>query len=143
VHDLQGAQSATDCKAQSARTAEIRDAFVRAHAQCARGRNGRQTVLEEFTMGPVANDAQLKIMKSDSIELLMQFIASSHLSFRRAGGWPFWNVIHPAMELAQAACAGRSLRTFFRMCTARLWRGSSFRSRTRGSTALRITITTF
>jgi hypothetical protein len=46
-------------------------------------------------------------MKSHTIELLMQFIASSHLSFRQAGGWPLWNVIHSAIELAQAACAGR------------------------------------
>jgi hypothetical protein len=30
----------------------------------ARGRDGRQTVLEEFTVERVANDAQLKIMKS-------------------------------------------------------------------------------
>jgi hypothetical protein len=66
--------------------------FVPAHYT--RLRNGRQTVLEEFTVGCVANDAQLKIMKSHAIELPMQFIAPSHLSFLQAGGWPFWSVIH-------------------------------------------------
>jgi hypothetical protein len=81
--------------------------FVRARAQCPRVRNGRQTALEEFAVGRVANDAQLKIVKSQTIELLMQFIASSHLSFRQAGGDPFWNVIHSAMELVQAPCPGR------------------------------------
>jgi hypothetical protein len=58
-----------------------------------RDQNGRQTVLEEFTMGRVANDALLEIMKSHTIELPMQFMAPSHLSFRQAGPWPFWNVI--------------------------------------------------
>jgi hypothetical protein len=47
---------------------------------------GRETVFEEFTVGCVANDEQLKMMKSHIIELLMQFIASSPLSLRRAGG---------------------------------------------------------
>jgi hypothetical protein len=59
----------------AARTAEIRDAFIRAHAQYARVRNGRHLVLEEFTVGRIANDAQLEIMKSHTIELLMQFMA--------------------------------------------------------------------
>jgi hypothetical protein len=36
-------------------------------------------------VGSVANDAQLRIMKSYTIELLVQLIASSHLSFRQAG----------------------------------------------------------
>jgi hypothetical protein len=34
----------------TAKTAEIRDAFVRAHAQRARVRDGRQTALEAFTV---------------------------------------------------------------------------------------------
>jgi hypothetical protein len=53
---------------------------------------GRETVLEEFTVGCVANDEQLKMMKSHTIELLMQFIASSPLSFRRAGGGGGWSL---------------------------------------------------
>jgi hypothetical protein len=91
------------------RAAEIRDAFVRAHAQCVRGLNGRRTVLADFTVGRVANEAQLEIMKSHTIELLMQVIASSQLSFRQAGSWSFWNVIDSAPKAS------------VRRWTARLW----------------------
>jgi hypothetical protein len=39
---------------------------------------------DRFTAGRVANDAQLKMMKSRTIELLMKFIGASDLSFRQA-----------------------------------------------------------
>jgi hypothetical protein len=42
---------------------------------------GQQTILEEFAVGRAANDAQLKTMKSHTIDFLMDH-AASHLSLR-------------------------------------------------------------
>jgi hypothetical protein len=42
--------------------AQIREAFVRAHAQCERERNGRLLVLTDSAVGRIANDAHLKMV---------------------------------------------------------------------------------
>jgi hypothetical protein len=74
-------------------------------------------LLEEFTVGRIANDAQLKIMKSHTIEL------------------------HYAMELARAACPGRPRakpEDILPRLDRKLWRGSSLRPPIRESAALRV-----
>jgi hypothetical protein len=124
VDDLQGGQSAN----QSGSSQDCGDTgsvglSPRAMGGCS---EWASDATRRGTAGRVANDVQLKIMKSCILELVMHFIASSHPLFRQAGGWRSGMRFIPRSSLRMMlvpAVPVRNLRTFFRGWTANCGEG--------------------
>jgi hypothetical protein len=58
-------------------------AFGFEHGLLVQSRIVQQALVETFRVTRIPSDAQLKTLRSRTIDLLIQFIAGSNLSFRR------------------------------------------------------------
>jgi pyruvate/2-oxoglutarate dehydrogenase complex dihydrolipoamide dehydrogenase (E3) component len=62
-----------------------------------------QAVLQEFAVGRIPSDAQVMVVTSRAIDVLLQDTVTSLLSFRQAGVWALGDVIPSVMGTTHAA----------------------------------------